>query len=370
MNISLIIWLLLFFYYLQLRNKEYEKESVRKLIRLGCILLIIESGFRHVDVGPDTWNYYSMFYQDAKSSWSEILSQLFINAEDFRDPGYSILTKAFSTIIPSWQLFLLAGATFYYFAMGKLFTRYINSCTGVLLAFTLVLSLFEIIALSGMRQMITMAVSMLIVPLIFERKWKIVIPAVAAAAFIHISALFVLAFVPLSYFEEKTNHKLQLVSICLFPVVAMSAKGIVAYMAGFLANEYYMGYATKTTQESVGTYVIVALIVSLFIYFTYKSTIQKTQFPDPSIPAAVMMTLAVPLIVLDGSMIRIGQYFTIYMMITLPTILDVNPNRKQFYWGMMAFLIYFIVLKDSDYYFFWQDVPGSDFNYSHPFIGL
>lgn len=371
MNISLCIFSLILIYYLIIRNNEFDRGQIKKMVLFGCLLMTLESGLRHIVVGPDTCTYYDSFYSVASSSWSELFSVFWGAPEDYRDPGYAIITKAFATIIPSWQLFLIACASLYYYAMGKLLIRYLNSCTGVLLAFTLVLSLFEIIALSGMRQMITMSISMLIVPLIFERKWTVVIPSLLLSSLIHISALFVVAFIPLSFLSDKSNHKLQLVSICLFPLILAGARNIVGYMASFFANDYYLTYADKEGQATIGMYVVVALAISIYIYVMYNQISKRTEMPKLSIPAAILMTLAVPLIVLDGAMIRIGQYFTIYIMVTLSTILDVSHNRRILYVGVIAFLAYYVATKQFDYYFFWQDASlMSNAFYSHPFFGL
>ena len=70
------------------------------------------------------------------------------------------------------------------------------------------------------------------------------------------------------------------------------------------------------------------------------------------------MTLAVPLISLDGTMIRIGQYFTLYLMVSLPLVFERVSYRKVGYFGCIAFLALKVFTSDSVYYFFWENVPG------------
>ena len=73
-----------------------------------------------------------------------------------------------------------------------------------------------------------------------------------------------------------------------------------------------------------------------------------------------MLTMTAPLISLNGAMIRVGQYFTLYMMLLVPLAIDSIASRDErriLYIGMITALI-FLTLRSGDfsYYFFWQHV--------------
>lgn len=236
-------------------------------------------------------------------------------------------------------------------------TRYIETLEGALLAFVLYLSLFNIIALSGLRQCITTGIAFFLIPLINDRKWKIVIPTAVIGATIHISLLVILALIPLILLPDKIKKTFYFISIVLIPIVAVSARSIITYVVGFIANDYYSGYANAEQEGDPVMYVALCSIISIYEYCNYKklASLENTSF---IIPSNILMTLAVPLIFLDGSMIRIGQYFTLYMTISLPLIFERISYRKVAYFGCIAFLAFRILTSGGKYYFFWETVPG------------
>lgn len=71
--------------------------------------------------------------------------------------------------------------------------------------------------------------------------------------------------------------------------------------------------------------------------------------------AAVMMTLLVPLILRGGTAIRIGQYFTVYMMVSLPWIMERSNMRKIYYTAMIGVLVLSLITTPAmEYHFFWN----------------
>ena len=355
MNITSFILVILFCLYLF--YSQLKEDNRYNYITWGCVLLGLEAGLRHIAVGPDTPTYYMFFQKTCDSSWQEVLLGFVSGAENFRDPAFAVIEKLFGTIMPSWQLFLIAVAAFYFYGLWRILTRYIETLEGALLAFALYLSLFNIVALSGLRQCIAIGIAFLVIPLINDRKWKIVIPTVVIGATIHISLLVILALIPLILLPDKTKKIFYFISIVLIPIVAVSARGIITYLVGFIANDYYSGYANAVQEDNPIVYVALCSIISIYEYCNYNklTSLDKTSF---IVPCNILMTLTVPLIFLDGTMIRIGQYFTLYMTISLPLIFDQSSYRKVAYFGCIAFLAFRILTSGGMYYFFWEKVPG------------
>lgn len=355
MNITSFILVILFCLYLF--YSQLKEDNRYNYITWGCVLLGLEAGLRHIAVGPDTPTYYMFFQKTCDSSWQEVLLGFVSGDENFRDPAFAVIEKLFGTIMPSWQLFLIAVAAFYFYGLWRILTRYIETLEGALLAFVLYLSLFNIVALSGLRQCIAIGIAFLVIPLINDRKWKIVIPTVVIGATIHISLLVILALIPLILLPDKTKKIFYFISIVLIPIVAVSARDIITYVVGFIANDYYSGYANAVQEDNPIVYVALCSIISIYEYCNYNklTSLDKTSF---IVPCNILMTLAVPLIFLDGTMIRIGQYFTLYMTISLPLIFDQSSYRKVAYFGCIAFLAFRILTSGGMYYFFWEKVPG------------
>lgn len=297
------------------------------------------------------------FQQITNTSWTEILTVITTSGSDLRDPAYTLIEKAFSTLIPSWQLFLIAIASLYFFGLWRILNQYVKSLEGVLLAFVLYLALFHIVALSGLRQCITTGIAFLLIPLINDKKWKTAIPIIILGSTIHISLLFMLLLIPLISLPNNTKKVLYLISIVLIPAIAVSARSIVAYMASFLANDYYATYANAENEANPIIYVSLCSIISIYEYINYQKLIgnYKTSF---IVPSNILMTLFVPLIFLDGTMIRIGQYFTLYLMVSLPLVFDQTIYRKIAYFTCILILALSIFTSRNEYHFFWENVPG------------
>lgn len=358
MNIKVIILVIILLVYLLTDNKP---KSRNRFIIIACGLLTIESGLRGIEIGTDTSSYYESFYEIMRTQWKEVIRSLFLSSAEVRDPGYAVVIKLFSSIFPSWQLYCLASAIFLYVAVGYLWSKYIETKKGVLFAAVLWLALFDIIALSGMRQMLTTAIAFYMIPFVENKRWKIVIPIILAGSMIHVSLLFFFAFVPLAYTPSTLYKKLLLIAIFLVPVVGAFSQQIMAFMANSMANEYYRGYINVAEGSKAYTYVVLCTTLSLFILINYKYLRSAPVF---FMTAAVLMTLFVPLILRGGTAIRIGQYFTVYMMLSLPWINERNQNKSLLYLVMITVLsLSLLSSSSSDYVFFWNSKAVYGYGY-------
>lgn len=326
--------------------------SRKNLIVLVCTLLALESGLRGIEVGNDTSSYYMSYYDIIGTQWSEIIAALFKSSAEVRDPGFAVVVKAIGSIIPSWQVYCLASAIFLYVSIGKLWNRYIETRLGVLFAAILWLNLFDIIALSGMRQMFTTAIAFYIIPYVEEKRWRVVISTVIIGSFIHVSLLFFMAFIPLSFVPASLYKKMLFVAILFVPVVGIFSQQIMVLMINSMENDYYQGYAEVVEGTKAYTYVYLCTVLSIFILVNYKFL--KTA-PNFFMMAAVMMTLLVPLILRGGTAIRIGQYFTVYMMVSLPWIMERSNMRNMYYATMIGVLVLSLIITPAmEYHFFWN----------------
>ena len=102
-------------------------------------------------------------------------------------------------------------------------------------------------------------------------------------------------------------------------------------------------------------------LLSLFCYVAIKrNSLAGNQRAILLYSMLPMLTVTAPLISLNGTMIRVGQYFTLYMMLLVPRAIDLISKgniRQMFYFGMIAVLIFMSLnSRDFEYYFFWQNV--------------
>ena len=357
MNIKILILACLAIAFLLSKDNNNSKKNY---ICVSCLLFAIESGLRNLSVGQDTERYYFLFWVIDYCDWKDILIP-FMNFAAKRDPGYSILIKFVTTIFKSWQFYLILSSAFLYVSLGKLWNRYIETKHGVFFASILWLALFDIIALSGMRQMITMALAFYMTSYIECRKWRIVIPAIIVGAFIHISILFMTAFIPLSFLNKEKLKILLFVAIAVVPIIGSFSGAIMGWMANYLENEYYHNYAQQVEGAVGYTYVILCTTLSAFILYEYQLI---KDAPNFFLIAAILMTTFVPLILRGGTAIRIGQYFTVYMMLSIPYIMERIKRRNLIYGIMTVTLIVNILFaSQNNYLFCWESSSGYIYGY-------
>ena len=132
------MWLQLFIFIVALwglkaypenENVYQQQKARKKYIILIMLLFIIQSGFRHLAVGTDTFSFYLDFKEIQQMSFTDLVNSFvnFVRTDEGKDPGYKILQYLFATILPSFRLFLLSIAIFFFTALGKLLYLYTNS---------------------------------------------------------------------------------------------------------------------------------------------------------------------------------------------------------------------------------------------------
>lgn len=356
MDLRIPLYLIFIFLFVIFRLFKHDSVGRNIFLFLCCTLLFLEAGLRHLAVGPDTPNYYDWYYEIHSYSWDSLLQEFnYFSAWAIpRDPGFPIIMKSFAYLGFSWQQVLLSISAFFFLALYRFISRNVETLSGALFALVLYISLFHIVALSGIRQEITMAVAMFSVELIEKRKPILFHLLIILFATVHISILFFLPMYILSRYISSKGQLFLLGSICLIPYIYTSSKYFAYVMADVLQNDYYYGYSQKEINSSANRYIILASMVSVFVLCMYR----KVEFYQRPIfvVATIFMTLFVPLVSLNGTMIRIGQYFTFFMMLFLPYILDRLPLREITYFVAISILITLSLLSTYEYYFYWEEV--------------
>lgn len=328
MNSALIIEvvaLLLGFYYM---GQKKQDKARKNYIIIIISLMIIESGFRAISVGPDTGNYYNWFERCKYLSWSDVSN----NTMEDRDSGFGIVMKSCQLISNDFNVFLTIAALWFFIPLGVILYRYSDHIFQLIFAFTLYLGLFHIIALSGIRQQIAMGFSFCAFLLYGRNRYIYASLLMLLGSTIHISLLLFFIVPIIHYFVNKKWYKtIHLASILSAPMVFVSAKVLIVFMAGFISDDYYMAYAEKEGSGAV-VYIVLMELLSIFCFMAinreYVLKIDKISYLYINLP---LITFFVPLITLDGTLIRIGQYFTMYMMLLFPFAVDLLSNKKLNY---------------------------------------
>lgn len=337
-------------------------------IRLIYIVLVLtaltlESSLRGLSVGSDTLNYYYYFENVKYTSWEEILHHFYLryvfNDGTF-DEGYSVYQKLFQLLSGDFHLFLFTSALFFFVPFGLLLYRYTKTNWELLFIFVFYVSLFNMIAMSGVRKEIALGLSILSLLFYYDKAYLKAAIALAIGTTIHMSILLIVLVPLVGLLPLKIQRTLHLAIFFMIPYVISNTADLIVNMADVLDNEKYRQYGESEAQGGAWTFVILMELLSLFCLIAFWNVKLKkeivTRYFYPMLP---LLTFFAPFILQSGSMIRISQYFHLYILLLLPVAIELSINKKEIK-PLYAFLIVVLILlamKSStlDYVFFWQE---------------
>lgn len=339
-------------------SKKFRKWYIIIIISL----LVLESSLRSISVGSDTLGYFDNYQKIDNYSWGEIwdLFEASYVRGEARDPGFVVFMKLVSLLSSNFNFFLFVSALIFFIPCGFILYRFSSSVKQLIFAFTLFVALFNVMVLSGVRQQVATGFVFLSFLQLNKDDYLKVLLLIGCGAFIHVSALFFL-LVPFFYWLLLRPIKLiHLLSFFVIPYVVMYSNDIMFFFSSFLENNYYSIYAEQEAQGGAMLYIALMEVLSLFCYVAFiRIDLKKNKRLSMMYIMLPILTLTVPLINLTGTMIRIGQYFTIYMMLLVPYAIDFiakGKSRQFLYMSFVAALIVLCLKSGSfNYQFFWQD---------------
>lgn len=348
-------------WYPQVESEENQARQHKRYIIFMMVLLILQSGLRHVAVGPDTYQYYVGYFLDVeKSSWQSLWSDCleFLNYGTGKDPGYRLLLKAIQYILPTYQLYLLGLATFVFYGLGKLFMRYTNSNYEVLVAMALYQCLYySFFSITGIRQTMATGFLFIAVPYAVKQKpWQFAL-LVLMAATQHKSALLFMPFYFLPLF--KHSRMMLTASFVMFVPMWMFGPQIASWLMMGNTFEQYLDYLQG--YEGAGAYGFAAYIILLGILLIYYhkvvvASLLNTNLVLNSVAVAICLT---PLTMIDPSNMRVVQYYSIFGLFALPWVIskvNFSSVKNRYIIVTILLTIYTLTRGRSEYAFFWQDM--------------
>ena len=176
MYVQLLIIILGFLaltWYSQVGSEKNKSLQHKRYIVFMMVLLILQSGLRHVSVGTDTFAYYEIFLKVQNSSWNILWQNCldFLNYGEGKDPGYHLTLKAIQLVLPTYQLYLIGLAAFVFYGLGKILCMFTKSNYQVLLAIVLYQCLYySFFSITGTRQTMATGFLFLALPYVIKRK--------------------------------------------------------------------------------------------------------------------------------------------------------------------------------------------------------
>lgn len=337
--------------------------SHKKFVIFMMMLLTLQSGLRNVAVGTDTYSFYLQFVEVNNTNWGNLLHKVFLFFSEGigKDPGYFLLLKIIQIFIPDFQMYLLAFATFFFFALGRLLYRYTSNNYEVLLGIALYQCLYySFFSITGLRQTFATAFLLLSVPYVLDRKFLKFLLLVIIAGTQHKSALL---FIPFYFLLLFNNYKRVIIfALILFVIMWSIGKTLVSnVISGTIFSQYEM---FLEDHERAGAYSFIIFILGLGLWILFSEPKHINEFRSNLLLAnSVAISIALtPLLKISPANMRVVQYYSIFSIILLPilTTLTFNKKTRMMYILLIIFLTYYTMSKGFEYAFFWQEMELSD----------
>ena len=348
--ILLILIECLIFYKTDKTRKIYKHFLILTMFLIGCIV-----GLRSFTVGHDTYNYAHIFRSVIRLDFDSLFTTAPWNV---LEKGYLLLMWVFGRICPYPSVFFLVIAI----AEFQIVSRWLSQNTkkpfiGVLIFFCMFLTFF----LTGLRQNIAMVILLLSYRFLKEDKYIKFVLVVLLASLFHTSALvFLLA---LAAHKLKPKYYITICAVA-FPVMYLFRNSVFLR----LTNLYYRynRFDIINNGEPI-TYIIMILLVVFgtlalieFGVMNFEDELLRNNtFNNLNIIATSFLFL--PLVGVNGSVLRIVMYFSMYICILVD---DIFSNIRDYRWRVFVktLIITMVVIL------FITSVSGSSI-YRYEFIG-
>ena len=356
-----VIFLATIIYILYRLRPDYNSNMSRKwYIITVCMVLVLQSGLRSYSVGEDTYTYFVQFEHTKKMLWSEIF-QGFTNVYlvgEGKDPGYPLFVKIFQIISNNYSVYLLFVASIFFCAFGTFIYKNSYKTKDILIIVILYQALFyEFFSITGTRQVIAVAFTLFGFHYIKERKFFKFMLLMLPAVTIHLSSLI---FVPFYFVANIKSPRLCIIgALGAFPLLVQFANDMATILVSALGSNIYLAYVQSSFQtdgaRGFALFFILFVILTLLFYRGIKRDVPESYFSFNALSLALIFT---PLTWVDPSFMRVVQYFSIFMLLVLPYLLNHSSKnylvRLILYLLCMLFLITYIIIGEEEYEFVWQ----------------
>lgn len=353
MSVYLVnIALICFWGFLLLYGKSTDKKK-----KIYCTIVamqwILISGLRHISVGSDTDQYYYLFEKVKSTPWKTLLMQAWdylFHGLEIKDPGYPLLEKIFQIFCGDYQVFLLFIAAVFTISMAVWI--YKNSSMPCL-SFIIYSALFyAFYSVTGHRQTLATALIVFVGYKYIKEKKLLKFLVIAFIAFmLHKSSL---VFIPYYFIAHIRITKPYVITMSgIIAVVAILGKRLYGPIA------LYMGFSEEQVDYAVGGAETYALILTFlcFVVLCVYPFIRKRREDANLLCNITFLTLMSSLLIFQNQgFMRIQQYYSLFIMITIPEVLLSlrKEERTLAYVAVTVILIAYLIKCHPYYQFFFM----------------
>ena len=328
------------------------------------ILLTLESCLRGLSVGSDTTNYYIFFNNMVSVNLDYIwlaMKERYIELTGTEDIGFLLYNKLIYMVWPNFSFMLFISALLFFVPFGKLLIRYTKDFSQLIFIFVLYVVLFNMIAMSGVRKEIALGFTVWAFMYYVNKDFKKCAICVFLGSVIHMTTLLFLLIPVIGLLKGKFLRFFHILAFILIPVVIRFSGVIITLMAETSGNERYLVYGKESAEGGAMTFTLLIGIISLFCLYAFRKVkLTNSTFFSKLYIVLPCFTFFAPLITNNGSMIRISQYFHLYIVLLLPYAIDMYFVRKRnlVYLSLIFSLLVLSFVSggyNDSYTFIWDD---------------
>lgn len=351
-----------------IQGKGDSPKQKHKYVVFLTIMLILQSALRHLAVGADTYAYYLKFLEVQNESWNSIFREMYETyiLNEGKDAGFKLLEKCFSTIIPSFRIFMFFVAICFFIPFCRLAEKITNNCSQLFLFFCLYQAIFyDFFSVTGLRQALATVALFIGVKHIENNKLIRFLIIALIASLIHKSALMIIPFFFIAKLP-KSKYVL-LIAMLVLPFVIPRARELALLMAEVSSSDQYM-YYIDNSYETRGAQNFLLFLAGGSLLITFAKWRNNLSIPDLFVNACALGLFFAPLTWVDPTLMRVGQYFSLLALLAIPIAIDNlgadKRTRNLVYYGLVLLMAATIVRHSADYTFFWNEMQLGD-NYGH-----
>ncbi len=322
----------------------------KAFICLSTVQWILISGLRGMSVSPDMYSYKLRYQTALHTSWKQVFRafyDVYVN-EEGKDPGYTLFEKITQLFIRNYQAYLFIVAVIFFVCLAVWIYR--NSKLPCFSYLIFSAFLFGFYAITGTRQTIATALVVLIGSELIKRRefWKFLL--VCAVAFtIHKSSMVALPFYFIS--QKEITAKYSLAVFGAFPILFVFRNQYVEVLK-YISGYDYDAFESSGAYGFTLVYMAVCAVSMILIKYIKANTENYKLYYN----ALFMGSLFLPAVFVNPALMRVVQYFTLYLMLMIPEIVyAIEKKYRTIAYSVMVFVLFLASnVYNYSYQFFWQ----------------
>ena len=368
MNINLFLIPFVVILGLMFSRKENDRSRLKYIWICNAVLLLVASlrspEWLTETYHLDTLNYQEYFESTFNMGWGELkrafVMRYFLGTGDF-DIGFIILCKLISFVTHQFWVFSLLADLLFFVPFGIILYRYTTNVRQIIFAFIFYLMLIQVFFLGGARQMFAIGLDLMAYLAIVDRKKLRAAIFFLLGVSIHFSSLLFLIPLLMVWFgiKPRTLKLLHMLSFLFFSIVLIFPNELIRFMGNAAGMEKYAEYGSGIIKGGSEIFIIWVEALSLYCLLAIRA---EDIVSNASIRVfyvmTPMLTLFTPLIISDGSLIRLSLYFNLFLALLVPYAIDCTfDGRKRVAIYAIAIVLMSgitLVISSLKYYFFWQ----------------